>query len=105
MAPEATVLTTSSFVSTPTTCIPRLAINAAVGNPMYPRPTTVTFFNSGIEKNLDYPLAGVAVAERVMGACHRRVSFVVVKQAKGLPHDLLVVRTDEARRTGLDPLR
>jgi hypothetical protein len=43
MAPDATVRTTSSLVSIPTTCMPRLAISAAVGKPMYPSPMTATF--------------------------------------------------------------
>jgi len=34
IAPDATVFTTSSFVSTPSTFMPRLAISAAVGSPM-----------------------------------------------------------------------
>ncbi len=34
IVPAATVRTISSFVSTPITCIPRLAIRAAVGRPM-----------------------------------------------------------------------
>src|SRR3954466_13250902 len=97
MAPDATVLTTCSSTSTPTTRMPRLAMTAAVGNPMYPRPMTATFWNSGIQYHLYDSFAGAAVPERVVGARHFPVVLWLIKQCAHFCNDALAISSNQPR--------
>src|SRR5258708_9574895 len=100
MATEATVLTTRSLTSTPTTRIPRLAMTAAVGNPIYPSPTTTTFWNSGISHNLHNSSTRMAVSERIMCTRHFQIMLRVVEQRKCLRNNPIAVRSHQTRRAG-----
>jgi len=102
MAPDATVRTTSSFVSIPTTWMPRLAISAAVGRPIYPSPITATFWNSGIEKNFHDAFACPSIPKGIVRPRHRRVALVVVEQTECLLGNSGAVCTDRRAVAGFD---
>src|SRR6266478_7469170 len=105
MAPDATVLTTSGFVSTPTTCMPRLAMSAAVGRPIYPRPITSILSNSGIENRPHDTLTRASVSERIVCTGHRQIVVVVVEQPHCLVNDSDGICADEASGTCVNAFR
>src|SRR5579872_2295616 len=96
---------TCSLTSTPTTCIPRLAMTAAVGKPIYPNPTTTTLCISGIKHHLHDSLACMPIAKWIMRLRHFRIMFGLIEQRKRLRSDPIEIRSHKSGRTGKHAFR